>query len=68
MRLLLGMVLGAAITVSAAYIHDKFPSDSPFAQRPMVNWEVVSDRWQAARVNAQRGWTRLSASLEKVAR
>jgi hypothetical protein len=68
MRFLLGIILGAAITVAVAYVHDKFPSNSPLAARPIVNWDVASDRWNALKTNAQRGWTRLSASLDKVAR
>src|SRR3954462_9720728 len=47
MRLILGMILGTALTVGGAYISDATISRSPEA-RPMVNWDVVSknfDGW-----------------------
>jgi len=39
MRLLFGIILGAALTIGAAYVSDTAKS-GPDA-RPMVNWDVV---------------------------
>jgi hypothetical protein len=39
MRLILGIILGALLTVGGAYVADtRVPAD----QKPMVNWDVVS--------------------------
>jgi len=51
MRVLLGIVLGALLTVGAAYIYDSHNAmaalNEPNAiQRPLVNWEVVGHKWQ----------------------
>ncbi len=40
MRLLFGIVLGAALTVTAAYIHDSMQEGTP--GRTLVNWDVAS--------------------------
>lgn len=40
MRLLFGIVLGAALTVTAAYIHDSMQTGTP--ARTLVNWDVAS--------------------------
>jgi hypothetical protein len=63
MRLLLGLILGAALTVSAAYIHDTHnavaaQSGATALQRPLVNWDVVSTKWQALTVRARDEWNR----------
>jgi hypothetical protein len=60
MRLLLGMILGALLTVSAAWIYDSGRSEQAGTQRTMVNWDVVSENWQAAKARVQQQWTQLS--------
>ena len=55
MRLILGILIGIAITIGAAYVHDMniasaAPATSdggqaapdPAASRPVVNWDVLS--------------------------
>ena len=59
MRTLLGMILGAFLTVFAAYVYDANRTDG----RRMVNWDVVSDNWQAAKTRVQREWSQLSSRL-----
>jgi hypothetical protein len=52
MRLFLGMILGALLTVGAAYIHDTGSLGAgTTAERPMVNWDVVDRSWQDLRSN-----------------
>jgi hypothetical protein len=60
MRHLLGMILGVLLTVSAAWIYDSGRSDQAGIQRTMVNWDVVSENWQAAKARVQQEWTQLS--------
>ena len=49
MRLLLGMILGAALTIGVAYVHDSTLSAPPetarVESRPMVNWDAVNNSW-----------------------
>lgn len=67
MRLLFGMILGAALTIGLAYVHDSMyappPSPSPAASepRPMVNWDVVSTLAHRLSVAARTQWERLTA-------
>jgi hypothetical protein len=49
MRLFFGMILGAAITIGAAYVHDSMlpapvasPPPAAGEQRPIVNWDVAN--------------------------
>ncbi|MEX0589748.1 MAG: hypothetical protein WD207_01545 [Xanthobacteraceae bacterium] len=47
MRLLFGIILGASLTIGAAYIHDTMyaaPSPTlPGVTRTLVNWDVASE-------------------------
>jgi hypothetical protein len=63
MRFLLGLVLGVFLTVSAAYIYDSGRADQAGLQRTMVNWDVVSENWQAAKARMQREWSELSSRM-----
>lgn len=68
MRLLFGMILGAVLTVGAAFFHDTWgskPSTTGTAtemaeQRPIVNWDVVGENWRVVRERAREAWTTLS--------
>lgn len=46
MRTFFGMILGAALTVGGAYIHDSLQPPLATAEttvtKPLVNWDVVS--------------------------
>jgi len=67
MRLLLGMVLGVALTVGLAYTHDQVyaplsTSSPPTSEpRPMVNWDVVSTVTHRLSIAARTQWERLTA-------
>jgi hypothetical protein len=58
MRLLFGIILGAALTVGAAYIVDTTKS-GPDA-RPMVNWDVVAKNVDSLTVMIKQGWAKLT--------
>ena len=63
MRLLLGMILGAALTVGGAYISDtatKPAAGSGAESRPMVNWDVVGRNFDAFTAMVKDGWARLT--------
>ena len=64
MRLLLGIILGVCLTVGGAYIYDSHNAldavNAPAtAQRPLVNWDIVSVKWEHLTVRARTEWTRL---------
>lgn len=54
MPVLLGFILGVAVTIVGAYEYDTstgraangLSAASAGGQAPMVNWNVVSDNWQ----------------------
>jgi hypothetical protein len=69
MRLLFGMVLGAALTIGLAYVHDSMyaplPSSSsppPAASepRPLVNWDVAGTLAHRLSAAARAQWERLT--------
>jgi hypothetical protein len=69
MRVLFGIILGVALTVSVAFISDTWTtgpatttgSGSTVAEhRPMVNWDVVGEKMRVAQERAREAWMKLS--------
>jgi hypothetical protein len=66
MRVLIGIILGAIITIGGAYLYDSHnalavgPNASSGVQRTMVNWDVVSTKWNHLTARARAEWTRLA--------
>jgi hypothetical protein len=65
MRVLIGIILGALLTIGGAYLYDSHnglsgTGTSASAQRPMVNWDVVSTKWNHLTDRARAEWTRLA--------
>lgn len=65
MRLLLGIFLGALLTIGGAYLYDQHNAvqavETPAAaSRPMVNWDVVGVKWQQLTERARSEWTRVA--------
>ena len=65
MRLLFGIILGAALTVGGAYLYDSHnalaAANAPAsAQRPLVNWDIVGVKWEQLTVRARSEWNRLA--------
>ena len=58
MRLILGMILGAALTIGGAYVYDT-SSRGPDA-RPMVNWDVVAKNTDSVVTMIKQGWAKLT--------
>lgn len=67
MRLLLGIVLGALLTVAGAYLYDSShalnaANASANVERPLVNWDVVNNKWDHLTERARAEWNRLRAT------
>ncbi|MEJ2374443.1 MAG: hypothetical protein P8Y71_03160 [Pseudolabrys sp.] len=66
MRLLIGIVLGAVLTVGSAYLYDNHHAamavNAPISaqQRPLVNWDVVAAKWAHLTSKARAEWRRLA--------
>ena len=71
MRVFLGMILGALLTVGVAYYSDSMRTSSvasgPSAteNRPMVNWDVVQSNWNIVKERARQGWAELRARVDR---
>lgn len=66
MRLLLGLILGAVLTVGAAYLYDSHNAvatsgAAATAQRPVVNWDVVAVKWSHLTTRARAEWNRIAS-------
>jgi len=75
MRMLLGMILGALLTIGGAYIYDSghgtvaagdttTGSATTTASRPMVNWDVVGVKWHELTEGARHQWNRVTANVQ----
>lgn len=66
MRVLIGIILGCVLTVGCAYIYDSHnalaatTTASADVQRPLVNWDIVSKKWDRLTVRARAEWNRLA--------
>jgi hypothetical protein len=65
MRVLIGIILGAVLTIGGAYLYDSHYASAATnaqtnAQRPMVNWDVVSNNWNRWTERARAEWVRLT--------
>ena len=69
MRVLFGIILGVALTVSVAFISDAWttgPSATSGSgsavteHRAMVNWDVVGDNMRIARERVREAWTKIA--------
>jgi hypothetical protein len=71
MRVILGMVLGALLTIATAYGIDAWNTSSTAAgpsattNRTMVNWDVVQTNWSTFKIRAREGWAKLSAKIDR---
>jgi hypothetical protein len=72
MRVLFGIILGVALTVSVAFISDTWSagptttgsSSATLEHRQMVNWDVVGDNMRIARERLHAAWNKLSGKIE----
>jgi hypothetical protein len=57
MRLIFGMILGAALTVGGAYVAD---TAKPGTDGRMVNWDVVAKNTDSVVTMIKQGWAKLT--------
>ena len=57
MRLILGIIIGCALTVGVAYVVD---SSTAAAGDKMVNWEAVKKNIDTATTLAREGWKKIA--------
>ena len=66
MRLLFGIILGIAITLGVAFLHDNnVPPDPPSsaaAERQIVNWDILGDVARDQMAGIRRLWNRLTGA------
>ncbi|HEY4142662.1 MAG TPA: hypothetical protein VGM57_14670 [Pseudolabrys sp.] len=65
MRVLLGIILGAVLTIGGAYLYDSHnalnATTAPASvERPMVNWDIVNTKWQHLTERARSEWNRVT--------
>jgi len=72
MRVLFGIILGVALTVSVAIISDSLTTgpatttgseSATVAHRQMVNWDVVGDNMRVAQESVRAAWMKLSHKI-----
>jgi len=68
MRVLFGIILGVFLTIGFAYVYDASTTRSSeptaqtsLAQRPMVNWDVVSGNWRGWSLSVRNTWNKLAS-------
>ena len=72
MRVLFGIILGVALTLSVAFISDTWTTgpatttgsgSSVTEHRQMVNWDVVDANMRVAQERAREAWMKLSHKI-----
>lgn len=74
MPILLGLILGVALTVAGVYEYDSstgrapngLPSTAAGGHAPLVNWDVVSDDWQGLQTNVRNIGADLERNLKRL--
>ncbi len=66
MRFVLGIIVGAILTIGVAYLSDASISGSSNTtaqteQHPMVNWDIVNKNWQNLTSEVRNTWHRLAS-------
>jgi hypothetical protein len=65
MRVLMGIILGAMLTVGAVYMHDSLitnpATQGSINERPIVNWDVAARDWNDFMARVRRTWARLTS-------
>jgi hypothetical protein len=57
MRLIVGIIIGCALTVGSAYVVDAVSAAG--AKPVMVNWDVVAKNLDSATALARAGWKKI---------
>jgi hypothetical protein len=70
--MLLGIIIGAFLTIGGAYVFDStngripngLSSTAAGGQAPMVNWDVVGTNWDLFKANVRESTDNLQRSLK----
>ena len=70
--MLLGIIIGAFLTIAGAYVFDSTNGRVPNGltatadggQAPMVNWDVVGTNWDVFKANVRQSTNNLERSLK----
>jgi hypothetical protein len=57
MRLIFGMIIGAALTAATVYVAD---ARAGTEAKPIVNWSVVAENINTVTALARAGWKRIA--------
>jgi hypothetical protein len=71
MRVLFGIILGVALTISVAFLSDTWSNEpvttgstsSGVEHSQMVNWDVVGEKMRIVRERAKEAWATLSRKV-----
>lgn len=68
MQILLGIIFGVFMTVGFTYVYDVTTSGPPdpktqtsIVQQPVVNWNVVNEKWRGWSLRVRNTWNKLAA-------
>ncbi len=61
MRFILGVIVGALLTIGFAYVHDTRLEETASTERPFVNWDAVGTSAHTATIAMREEWDRLTA-------
>ncbi|HXW71520.1 MAG TPA: hypothetical protein VEK34_08775 [Methylocella sp.] len=68
MRIFLGIVIGIALTIGAAYIADSARGTNASAEisdRPFVNWDVIDDELKALSAMLGEKWSSITKQAKE---
>ena len=57
MRFILGLIVGALLTIGGAYVADKM---SPTGAKTLVNWDVLAREVDGLTSRAREAWRKIS--------
>jgi hypothetical protein len=68
MQTIFGFIIGVAVTIGVAYLHDASitaptvnSGTTVTTDRQMVNWDVVGNNWRELKTNVSQGWRKLQS-------
>ena len=68
MQTIFGFIIGVAVTIGVAYLHDASitapainTGNTVTTERQMVNWDVVGNNWRELKTNVSNGWRKLQS-------
>ena len=72
MRVLLGIILGVILTIAGTYAYDSstgreangLTTTAADGQAPIVNWDVVSAKWDIFKTNVRQSADNLERSIK----